>query len=348
VRPRDVQRAMLDHAPQIVHFSGHGDGAAGLAFEDESGTVKLVSADALASLFELFADGLQCVVLNACYSDVQAKAIVQHVPYVIGMSDQIGDKAAIEFAVAFYDALGGGREVEFAYKNACVAIKMAGISQADIPILHQKPGSSNSLPMSSPLSLTSKQTHNLTEKQLSLLKWMVAEVRADRLEEEEIWIVWSFSGTHMVNYQGTFPDIKPTTLDALQDENCLVFSRRSDKGYKGTLTRRAYEIVDSSFGNSAAALEPPPSSPVARVAPPAALSSFQHQRLVIKQAELQKIWHQKVEQLTSLRQALAIGGGGTPKFVLHNESRSTETEIKGLESQLEKIEQDLTNNPLKK
>jgi len=139
VRPRDVQRAMLDNSPQIVHFSGHGEGTQGLALEDQTGETQLVNADALASLFELFSDQLNCVVLNACYSHVQAEAIVKHIPYVIGMCDQIGDKAAISFATAFYDALGAGRDIDFAYKHACVAIKMEGIPQAHIPILHQKP-----------------------------------------------------------------------------------------------------------------------------------------------------------------------------------------------------------------
>jgi hypothetical protein len=35
------------------------------------------------------------------------------------MSQAIGDKAAIEFAVGFYDALGAGRSIEFAYKLGC-------------------------------------------------------------------------------------------------------------------------------------------------------------------------------------------------------------------------------------
>ncbi len=43
VRPRDVQRAMLDFRPQIVHFSGHGDGEAGLALEDKMGKTKLLT-----------------------------------------------------------------------------------------------------------------------------------------------------------------------------------------------------------------------------------------------------------------------------------------------------------------
>jgi len=44
---RDMGRAILDLNPQIVHFSGHGTGENGLAFEDETGQVKLVPAKAL-------------------------------------------------------------------------------------------------------------------------------------------------------------------------------------------------------------------------------------------------------------------------------------------------------------
>jgi CHAT domain-containing protein len=109
VRPKDFRRAMLDLKPQIVHFSGHGEGEKGIAFEDEAGKTKLVDAEALAGLFKLFADSVECVILNACYSKVQAAAIARHIPYVIGMSQAIGDQAAIEFSVGFYDALGADR-----------------------------------------------------------------------------------------------------------------------------------------------------------------------------------------------------------------------------------------------
>lgn len=138
VRPRDIQRAILDSNPQVIHFSGHGAGEEGLVFEDEVGQSKLVSGDALAGLFELFADQIECVVLNGCYSDVQAEAIAQHINYVVGMNQAIGDKAAIEFAVGFYDALGAGREYEFAYKLGCSAIRMAGIDEHLTPVLLKK------------------------------------------------------------------------------------------------------------------------------------------------------------------------------------------------------------------
>lgn len=135
VRPRDIQRAMLDIGPQIIHFSGHGVGEQGLIFEDDIGNAKLVDGAALARLFELFADQINCVVLNGCYSEAQAKAIAQHIPYVIGMNQEIGDKAAIAFAVGFYDALGAGRPIEFAYRLGCSAIRMEGIAEHLTPVL---------------------------------------------------------------------------------------------------------------------------------------------------------------------------------------------------------------------
>ncbi|MCG9886863.1 MAG: CHAT domain-containing protein [Cyanobacteria bacterium] len=134
VRKRDLRRAVLEEEPQIVHFSGHGGGEEGLALEDDNGNMMTASAEGLAALFELF-ETLHCVVLNACYSEVQAQAIAQQVPYVVGMNDAIGDRAAIEFAVAFYDALGAGREVPFAFKYARAAIDLADIPESHKPVL---------------------------------------------------------------------------------------------------------------------------------------------------------------------------------------------------------------------
>lgn len=134
----DMRRAILDYNPQIVHFSGHGAGEDGLALEDETGLIKLVSVQALAALFEIFMDQVECVVLNACYSEVQAKAIARHIPYVIGMNKAVGDNAAREFAVGFYDALGAGKSIEFAYKLGCVSISMAGIREELTPVLKKK------------------------------------------------------------------------------------------------------------------------------------------------------------------------------------------------------------------
>jgi hypothetical protein len=176
VSARDMQRSILDLNPQIVHFSGHGVGADGLALEAENGAVQLVRADSLAQLFELFAPPntdipVECVLLNACYSEVQAQAIAAHIPYVIGMKQAVGDQAAREFAVGFYDALGAGKTIPLAYKFGCTSISMAGIPEDLTPKLITRSDRSVRLdlpPPASPAIATSTANLEMPEGSVSL------------------------------------------------------------------------------------------------------------------------------------------------------------------------------------
>ena len=124
VRPEDLQGLLLKHEPEIVHFCGHGTGQQGLVLQDDTRLEKLVSTDALSNLFELCSQWVKCVLLNACYSEVQANAIVQHIDYAIGMNHEIRDDAAIAFATGFYQALGYGQPIEKSYKFGCNAIQL--------------------------------------------------------------------------------------------------------------------------------------------------------------------------------------------------------------------------------
>jgi CHAT domain len=135
VRVQELHQSLLDFKPQIVHFSGHGVENEGLALENESGNTQLISTEALSNLFKLFASHIECVVLNACYSETQAVAIAKHIPYVIGMNKAIGDKAAIKFSTGFYNALLSGESVEFAYKLGCNVVQLDGIPEHLTPVL---------------------------------------------------------------------------------------------------------------------------------------------------------------------------------------------------------------------
>ncbi|MCU0644591.1 MAG: CHAT domain-containing protein, partial [bacterium] len=106
LRPEDLTQALLDTSPQVVHFSGHGTYDGVLCFEDQVGICQPIEPEGLAALFARFSDQVQCVILDACYSELQAKAIAKHVDYVIGMKQEIADKAAVAFAVGFYQGLG--------------------------------------------------------------------------------------------------------------------------------------------------------------------------------------------------------------------------------------------------
>jgi hypothetical protein len=63
---------------------------------------------------------------------------VKHVPFVIGMKQAILDKAAIAFAVGFYDALGAGRSIGQAFEFGKSAIALEGIADHEMPILLSK------------------------------------------------------------------------------------------------------------------------------------------------------------------------------------------------------------------
>ncbi|KAF3890744.1 CHAT domain-containing protein [Tolypothrix bouteillei VB521301] len=135
VRAIDLTQALLDTNPQIVHFSGHGMIEGTLCFEDKLGRVHLVESEALSEMFKQFSGKVKCVILNSCYSKIQAEAIAKYIEYVIGMSQVISDPAAIAFATGFYQALGAGRSIEEAYNFGCVQIRLQGISEHLTPVL---------------------------------------------------------------------------------------------------------------------------------------------------------------------------------------------------------------------
>ncbi len=139
-RANDLTRALPDTQPNVVHFSGHGGGDKGIYLEDEQGHSKPVAADALASVFRQFTHCIKVVVLNACFSEPQAEAIAEHIDYVIGTRQDIGDDTAIAFSAGFYQALAAARSVEDAFQLGCAEIRMAGIPEHRIPVLMTRTG----------------------------------------------------------------------------------------------------------------------------------------------------------------------------------------------------------------
>jgi len=134
VKMETLTKAMLDNNPQIIHFAGHGE-KKGIALEQEDGTTHIIPIEALKRLFRLFKDKVECVVLNACYSEEQAKAISENNIYVVGMNDRIGDRTAIDFSVGFYQSIGAGKDYEFAHQMGVTLLMSKNISQGDIPVM---------------------------------------------------------------------------------------------------------------------------------------------------------------------------------------------------------------------
>ncbi|BAU42032.1 CHAT domain-containing protein [Leptolyngbya sp. O-77] len=138
VRTKDIQQEILYNRPQIVHFCGHGAGNQGLIFEDINGRAKPVTTEALATLFGLCANYVECVVLNACYSISQAEGIANRIKYVAAMRQELGDKAAIEYSRGFYFAIASGEAYDIAHEYGRSAIQIEGLGEEMTPIIKKK------------------------------------------------------------------------------------------------------------------------------------------------------------------------------------------------------------------
>lgn len=117
-RFEDLQTALLEHQPHVLHMSSHGNADGSLQFEAATPEAGRISKTRLLRLLKTLRDNLRLVIVNACHSHALASDIPPNIDLAIGMLDSVPDEVAIGFSVAFYEALGYGRTVENAFDIA--------------------------------------------------------------------------------------------------------------------------------------------------------------------------------------------------------------------------------------
>ena len=125
VRPDDLLRHVRNTQPNVIHFSGHGS-PAGIMLRTDSGGHQPVSGDSLRRFLD--GRGVELVVLNACFTDGQARDISASVPSVVGTSSSVEDEASRRFSVAFYRALGDGLSIREAFRDGGDAVALHGLT----------------------------------------------------------------------------------------------------------------------------------------------------------------------------------------------------------------------------
>jgi len=251
---RDLRRALLDHNPDIVHFTGHGN-KKGLLVVDEMGMAVGLSSKALAGLFELFSDKVECVVLSACYSVHQANAVSKHIKYVIGMRKEIEDRAAVEFAIGFYDALGADRSVEDAFKFGTNAIlqRFPNISEHLVPVLKkmdikdEKGAKRNIHPHDRPITVAIRSFKHPAHE---------IESKVDHM----LCLCDHFTGRHLV--KGTWEDVIQEIKDFIYK---TIKAEHRYNLYLPLHTSLAFVVgrtMDSKYGAEINIFQPAPSSSV--------------------------------------------------------------------------------------
>jgi hypothetical protein len=129
----DLNAALNEHRPQVVHFSGHGSASGEISLLTERGLSQAVTPDALSGLFGLHKDHVRMVVLNACYTTEQAQAIAREIECVIGMLGEIDDDAAVAFAAELYGTIGYGKSIWDAFEAAKLRLQVRWQRQDYVP-----------------------------------------------------------------------------------------------------------------------------------------------------------------------------------------------------------------------
>lgn len=221
VKPKDVLRTIMEVKPHIVHFSGHGlEDTGELCFEDEMGLAQPVGAEALATLFKLAAEYVKCVVINTCFSQKQADAIAEHIPFVVGMKKEISDRAAIVFASGFYTALESDQsieKIEKAFESGCVAIQIEGILEE-----HKTPDLIFGDPRNRFRADVEQHKDQLQKKgDVAYTLYRRALLERGRkvgLSDEEIASIMNEVMANIEQYKLKLEDYKKTFKDAVNDE----------------------------------------------------------------------------------------------------------------------------------
>lgn len=120
----DLFNALNDQRPHVLHFSGHGS-SSGL-FLDGTDTDSPDGVDVGFAVLERLLTGTDhpptLVVLNACDSYEGAETLLDAVPVVVAMVDEISDAAAKAFAIKFYAAVASGQSLASALTQGQAAV----------------------------------------------------------------------------------------------------------------------------------------------------------------------------------------------------------------------------------
>jgi len=171
-RPDDLLQSLNVYKPQVVHFSGHGWTTGEIILVGQDGSPKPIGPPAIKALFRAMKDNVRVVLLNACFSRIQAKAITDVIECAIGMNIEIGDRAAIVFAASFYRAIGFGRSVQESFDQGIIALQLEGIPEESTPELLVKAGvNPSSIVLINPIeNLAVKESRSLLQRAQNALR----------------------------------------------------------------------------------------------------------------------------------------------------------------------------------
>ncbi len=188
----DLSQELSTIEPYIIDIFGCDDGIKGLVLEENSEKNTLTDLrkiELIAELFQLHSKGIECIILNRCYSAEQAREIVQHIEFVIGISQSLEDAKATEFLSEFYYHLGSEHPIRNAYKLSCNRLEGKLQDICLLPILLNRDDERNRRSLEEKLSSCNKGIEKnqsdveLWQKKANLLRELGRSEEADEAYE---------------------------------------------------------------------------------------------------------------------------------------------------------------------
>lgn len=122
--------------PHIINISGRENGIKALFLENYADELGLSNSEKLiAQVLNRHAVRTECVILSGCYAEMQAREIAQHIKFVIGITQDLGDKQILTFLNEFYFFLGSGETIKYSYDAGYNLLQRQHIDEALLPIL---------------------------------------------------------------------------------------------------------------------------------------------------------------------------------------------------------------------
>lgn len=132
----DISQELSEINPFIVNISGCEKGIELLTLEiSPDGNLFTKPEKIIADLFKPHTENLECIILNSCYSPNQSAEIIQHVEFVIGITQDLKDSEVILFLSDFYYHIGSRKTIKDSYSRSYNLLERKGVNPVQLPIL---------------------------------------------------------------------------------------------------------------------------------------------------------------------------------------------------------------------
>jgi Tfp pilus assembly protein PilF len=132
----DISQVLSELQPYIVNISGDEDGIDSLTLANISGENIFKNREELiANLFQYHSKNIKCIILNGCFSIIQAREIIRYVEFIIGISQNLKNSTVINFLAEFYYQVGSQRTIRDAYYQSCNFLERTGTTSDLLPVL---------------------------------------------------------------------------------------------------------------------------------------------------------------------------------------------------------------------